>query len=132
MVFYLLLLLQLIHATDLEVLNQAETTPFPLHEHSDVGEETRLRYRFIDLRRPEMAAKLKLRSRVTTSIRRYLDDNGFLDVETPILTRATPEGARDYLVPSRTHAGSFFALPQSPQLFKAHSDMYVRIVASPS
>ncbi len=105
-------------ATDLEVLNQAETTRFPLHEHSDVGEETRLRYRFIDLRRPEMAAKLKLRSRVTTSIRRYLDDNGFLDVETPILTRATPEGARDYLVPSRTHAGSFFALPQSPQLFK--------------
>ncbi len=89
-----------------------------MHEHSDVGEETRLRYRFIDLRRPEMAAKLKLRSRVTTSIRRYLDDNGFLDVETPILTRATPEGARDYLVPSRTHAGSFFALPQSPQLFK--------------
>ncbi len=105
-------------ATDLEVLNQSETIPFPLHEHSDVGEETRLRYRFIDLRRPEMAAKLKLRSRVTTSIRRYLDDNGFLDVETPILTRATPEGARDYLVPSRTHAGSFFALPQSPQLFK--------------
>ncbi|MDY0205510.1 MAG: aspartate--tRNA ligase [Pseudomonas sp.] len=105
-------------ATDLEILNQAETTPFPLHEHSDVGEETRLRYRFIDLRRPEMAAKLKLRSRVTNSIRRYLDDNGFLDVETPILTRATPEGARDYLVPSRTHPGSFFALPQSPQLFK--------------
>lgn len=105
-------------ATELEVLNQAETIPFPLHEHSDVGEETRLRYRFIDLRRPEMAAKLKLRSRVTTSIRRYLDDNGFLDVETPILTRATPEGARDYLVPSRTHPGSFFALPQSPQLFK--------------
>ena len=105
-------------ASDLEVLNQAETTPFPLHEHSDVGEEARLRYRFIDLRRPEMAAKLQLRSRITSSIRRYLDDNGFLDVETPILTRATPEGARDYLVPSRTHAGSFFALPQSPQLFK--------------
>ncbi len=102
----------------LEVLNQAETPPFPLDEYSDVGEETRLRYRFIDLRRPEMAAKLKLRSRITSSIRRYLDDNGFLDVETPILTRATPEGARDYLVPSRTHAGSFFALPQSPQLFK--------------
>ena len=103
---------------ELEVLNQAETPPFPLDEYSDVGEETRLRYRFIDLRRPEMAAKLKLRSRITSSIRRYLDDNGFLDVETPILTRATPEGARDYLVPSRTHAGSFFALPQSPQLFK--------------
>lgn len=103
---------------ELEVLNQAETPPFPLDEYSDVGEETRLRYRFIDLRRPEMAEKLKLRSRITSSIRRYLDDHGFLDVETPILTRATPEGARDYLVPSRTHAGSFFALPQSPQLFK--------------
>lgn len=103
---------------ELEVLNQAETPPFPLDEYSDVGEETRLRFRFIDLRRPEMAAKLKLRSRITSSIRRYLDDNGFLDVETPILTRATPEGARDYLVPSRTHPGSFFALPQSPQLFK--------------
>lgn len=103
---------------ELEVLNEAETPPFPLNEYTDVGEETRLRYRFIDLRRPEMAAKLKLRSSITTSIRRYLDENGFLDVETPILTRATPEGARDYLVPSRTHAGSFFALPQSPQLFK--------------
>ena len=103
---------------DLEVLNQAETPPFPLDEYSDVGEETRLRFRYIDLRRPEMAAKLKLRSRITSSIRRYLDDNGFLDVETPILTRATPEGARDYLVPSRTHPGSFFPLPQSPQLFK--------------
>ncbi|SDG70543.1 aspartate--tRNA(Asn) ligase [Pseudomonas benzenivorans] len=103
---------------ELEVLNEAETPPFPLNEYSDVGEETRLRYRFIDLRRPEMAAKLKLRSSITSSIRRYLDENGFLDVETPILTRATPEGARDYLVPSRTHAGSFFALPQSPQLFK--------------
>jgi len=103
---------------ELEVLNEAETPPFPLNEYTDVGEETRLRYRFIDLRRPEMAAKLKLRSSITSSIRRYLDENGFLDVETPILTRATPEGARDYLVPSRTHAGSFFALPQSPQLFK--------------
>ncbi|WP_339530708.1 aspartate--tRNA ligase [Pseudomonas mucidolens] len=103
---------------DLEVLNESETPPFPLNEFSDVGEETRLRYRFLDLRRPEMAEKLRLRSRMTTSIRRFLDENGFLDVETPILTRATPEGARDYLVPSRTHAGSFFALPQSPQLFK--------------
>ena len=103
---------------ELEVLNESETPPFPLNEFSDVGEETRLRYRFLDLRRPEMAEKLRLRSRMTTSIRRFLDENGFLDVETPILTRATPEGARDYLVPSRTHAGSFFALPQTPQLFK--------------
>ncbi|WP_417778370.1 aspartate--tRNA ligase [Stutzerimonas xanthomarina] len=103
---------------ELEVLNEAETPPFPLNEYSDVGEETRLRYRFIDLRRPEMAEKLKLRSRITASIRGYLDENGFLDVETPILGRPTPEGARDYLVPSRTHAGNFFALPQSPQLFK--------------
>ena len=103
---------------ELEVLNEAETPPFPLNEFSDVGEETRLRYRFLDLRRPEMAEKLRLRSRMTTSIRRYLDENGFLDVETPILTRATPEGARDYLVPSRVHDGQFFALPQSPQLYK--------------
>ena len=103
---------------ELDVLSQAETPPFPLDEYSDVGEETRLRYRFIDLRRPEMAAKLKLRSKITSSVRRFLDDNEFLDVETPILTRATPEGARDYLVPSRTHPGTFFALPQSPQLFK--------------
>ncbi len=105
-------------ATSLQVLNQAETPPFPLDEYSDVGEDIRLKYRFLDLRRPEMAAKLRLRSRITTSIRRYLDDQGFLDVETPILTKATPEGARDYLVPSRTHPGNFFALPQSPQLFK--------------
>ncbi|MCY6249667.1 aspartate--tRNA ligase, partial [Salmonella enterica subsp. enterica serovar 1,4,[5],12:i:-] len=79
---------------ELEVLNESETPPFPLNEYSDVGEETRLRYRFLDLRRPEMAEKLRLRSRMTTSIRRFLDENGFLDVETPILTRATPEGAR--------------------------------------
>src|SRR5690554_3466999 len=105
-------------ASELEILSQADTPPFPLDEHSDVGEETRLRFRYIDLRRPEVAEKLKLRSRITSSIRRYLDDNGFMDVETPILTRATPEGARDYLVPSRTHQGSYFALPQSPQLFK--------------
>jgi len=102
----------------IEVLNAAETPPFPLDDYAEVGEETRLRYRFVDLRRPEMAEKLKLRAKITSELRRYLDDNGFIDVETPILTRATPEGARDYLVPSRTHAGSFFALPQSPQLFK--------------
>jgi len=99
-------------------LNAAETPPFPLDWYVDVGEDTRLKYRFMDLRRPEMLSKLMFRSKVTTFIRNYMDQNGFMDVETPILTRATPEGARDYLVPSRTHAGSFFALPQSPQLFK--------------
>lgn len=103
---------------DLNILNTAETPPFQLDEHMEVGEDVRLRNRFIDLRRPEMLNKLRLRSKVTSSIRNYLDENGFLDIETPILTRATPEGARDYLVPSRTHQGKFFALPQSPQLFK--------------
>ncbi|WP_372739852.1 aspartate--tRNA ligase [Neptunomonas sp.] len=103
---------------ELTILNKAETPPFPLDDHQKVGEDVRLRNRFIDLRRPEMQEKLRFRSKVTSEIRRYLDENGFLDIETPILTRATPEGARDYLVPSRTHEGSFFALPQSPQLFK--------------
>ncbi|WP_028670108.1 aspartate--tRNA ligase [Saccharospirillum impatiens] len=103
---------------DIKVLNVAKTPPFPLDEYSDVGEDVRLRYRFMDLRRPEMQQKLILRSKITSSIRRNLEDQGFLDIETPILTRATPEGARDYLVPSRTHPGEFFALPQSPQLFK--------------
>ncbi|MHA7927061.1 MAG: aspartate--tRNA ligase [Marinobacter sp.] len=103
---------------ELSILNAAATPPFPLDEHVDVGEDVRLRYRFVDLRRPEMINRLRFRSRVTSYIRNYLDSNGFMDVETPILTRATPEGARDYLVPSRTHEGSFFALPQSPQLFK--------------
>ncbi|HVL02672.1 MAG TPA: aspartate--tRNA ligase [Dongiaceae bacterium] len=102
----------------LEILNTAETPPFQLDEHTNVGEETRLKYRYLDLRRPEMLQRLQFRSQVTTAIRNYLDAQGFRDVETPILTRATPEGARDYLVPSRTHQGSFFALPQSPQLFK--------------
>ena len=102
----------------LEILNAAATPPFPLDEHIDVGEDVRLRYRFIDLRRPEIMSRLRFRSRVTSYIRNFLDGQGFLDIETPILTRATPEGARDYLVPSRTHPGSFFALPQSPQLFK--------------
>jgi aspartyl-tRNA synthetase len=102
----------------LDILSAAETPPFQLDEHMSVGEDVRLRHRYIDLRRPEMFKRLRTRSRVTSSIRRFLDEHGFLDIETPILTRATPEGARDYLVPSRTHAGKFFALPQSPQLFK--------------
>ena len=105
-------------AKDVEVLNTAATPPFQLDEHGKVGEETRLKHRYIDLRRPEMIDKLRLRSRISHSVRAFLEGQGFLDIETPILTRATPEGARDYLVPSRTHAGSFFALPQSPQLFK--------------
>ncbi|PSL13383.1 aspartyl-tRNA synthetase [Marinobacterium halophilum] len=103
---------------ELIILNKAETPPFQLDEHQQVGEDVRLRHRFIDLRRPEIQRKLRFRSQITHNIRNYLEDNGFLDIETPILTRATPEGARDYLVPSRTHEGSFFALPQSPQLFK--------------
>ncbi|QFT85056.1 Aspartate--tRNA ligase [Halomonas sp. THAF12] len=105
-------------AKDVEVLNTAATPPFQLDEHGKVGEEVRLKHRYIDLRRPEMIDKLRLRSRISHSVRAYLEGQGFLDIETPILTRATPEGARDYLVPSRTHPGSFFALPQSPQLFK--------------
>lgn len=103
---------------ELVILNKSETPPFQLDEHQQVGEDVRLRHRYIDLRRPEMQDKLRFRSKVTNAIRNFMDDNGFLDIETPILNRATPEGARDYLVPSRTHEGSFFALPQSPQLFK--------------
>jgi aspartyl-tRNA synthetase len=102
---------------ELEILNRADTPPFQLDE-DEINEELRLRYRYIDLRRPVMQQRILLRAQVTRLLRRFLDDQGFLDIETPMLTRATPEGARDYLVPSRTHAGKFFALPQSPQLFK--------------
>jgi aspartyl-tRNA synthetase len=102
----------------LVILNQAETPPFQLDEHTAVSEEVRLRFRYMDLRRSEMQQRLILRSKITSAVRASLESQGFLDIETPILTRATPEGARDYLVPSRTHPGQFFALPQSPQLFK--------------
>ena len=107
-----------VYGTGLTILNEAETTPFPLDSHASVGEDVRLKFRYLDLRRAEMQKGLKFRSKVTNLVRNYLDDQGFLDIETPILTRATPEGARDYLVPSRTHENKFFALPQSPQLFK--------------
>ncbi|MBQ61860.1 MAG: aspartate--tRNA ligase [Gammaproteobacteria bacterium] len=102
----------------LTILNRAETPPFQLDEYSEAGEDIRLKYRYLDLRRPEMQEKLRLRSTVTHFIRRFLDERQFVDIETPVLTKATPEGARDYLVPSRTHPGHFFALPQSPQIFK--------------
>ena len=103
-------------AADLTVLNTSETPPF--HHDEDVSEELRLKYRYLDLRRGEMLERFRLRHRITKALRKFLDDNGFMDVETPVLTRTTPEGARDYIVPSRTHPGEFFALPQSPQLFK--------------
>jgi aspartyl-tRNA synthetase len=118
-------------AREIEVLNRAEPIPFQLDE--DVKEETRLKYRYIDLRRDEMQKRLRLRHTVTRAMREYLDGHGFIDVETPMLTKATPEGARDYLVPSRTQPGKFFALPQSPQIFKqllmmSGFDRYYQIV----
>ncbi|NJD30292.1 MAG: aspartate--tRNA ligase, partial [Gammaproteobacteria bacterium] len=118
-------------ADAIEVLNRSEPIPFQLDE--EVREETRLKYRYIDLRREEMQKRLRLRHAVTRAMREYLDGHGFVDVETPMLTKATPEGARDYLVPSRTQPGKFFALPQSPQIFKqllmmAGFDRYYQIV----
>jgi len=101
----------------IDILNAAETPPFQLDD-SHISEEIRLRYRYIDLRRPQMLARLQLRAKITRQLRHFLDEQDFLEIETPMLTKATPEGARDYLVPSRTHSGQFFALPQSPQLFK--------------
>jgi aspartyl-tRNA synthetase len=107
-----------INASGLTILNNSLALPFQLDEYASVGEETRLKYRFLDLRRDAMQAKLRLRAKVSHSLRNFLNDENFLEIETPLLTKATPEGARDYLVPSRTYPGSFFALPQSPQLFK--------------
>ncbi len=105
-------------ADSLRILSESETPPFPIEENSQTKDEIRLRYRYLDLRRPDLVHNLMLRSRVTMLIRDFMDEEGFLEIETPILTKSTPEGARDYLVPSRVHPGNFYALPQSPQLFK--------------
>ncbi|MGR5303875.1 aspartate--tRNA ligase [Vibrio mediterranei] len=118
-------------ATGLEIINRSDVLPLDFNQTNT--EEQRLKYRYIDLRRPEMSDRIKLRAKASSFVRRFLDDNGFLDIETPVLTKATPEGARDYLVPSRVHKGSFYALPQSPQLFKqllmmSGFDRYYQIV----
>ncbi|MFW0767039.1 aspartate--tRNA ligase [Trabulsiella odontotermitis] len=120
-----------VFATELTIINRSE--PLPLDSNQVNTEEARLKYRYLDLRRPEMAQRLKTRARITSFVRRFMDDHGFLDIETPMLTKATPEGARDYLVPSRVHKGKFYALPQSPQLFKqllmmSGFDRYYQIV----
>ena len=120
-----------IFAHGLEIINRSEALPLDFNQTNT--EEQRLKYRYLDLRRPEMAASLKTRARITSFVRRYMDEHGFLDIETPMLTKATPEGARDYLVPSRVHKGKFYALPQSPQLFKqllmmSGFDRYYQIV----
>ena len=107
-----------LRATELRILSESETPPFPIEENSQTKEELRLKYRFLDLRRPDIQKNLMLRSQVTTEVRKFLTEEGFLEIETPILIKSTPEGARDYLVPSRVHPGHFYALPQSPQLFK--------------
>jgi len=120
-----------VFATDLTIINRSE--PLPLDSNMANSEEARLKYRYLDLRRPDMANRLKARAKITSFVRRFMDEHGFLDIETPMLTKATPEGARDYLVPSRVHKGKFYALPQSPQLFKqllmmSGFDRYYQIV----
>ena len=107
-----------VHVEKVHIINEAKTPPFMIEDETDVNEEVRLKYRYLDLRRPELARVFKMRSDITKTVRNFLDGEGFLEVETPILTKSTPEGARDYLVPSRVHTGEFYALPQSPQLFK--------------
>lgn len=107
-----------VHVEKIQIINEAKTPPFMLEDETDVNEEIRLKYRYLDLRRPALARIFKMRSDITKTVRNFLDGEGFLEVETPILTKSTPEGARDYLVPSRVHTGEFYALPQSPQLFK--------------
>jgi aspartyl-tRNA synthetase len=121
-----------VRVSEIRILNEAKTPPFSIAEDQNVSEETRLRYRYLDLRRPALQHNIGLRHRVTMAIRRYFDEQGFYEIETPILTKSTPEGARDFLVPSRVHAGEFYALPQSPQIFKqilmiAGFDRYVQI-----
>ena len=122
-----------VNASEIRLLNDAKTPPFPIADDTPVSEDTRLAYRYLDLRRARMQQNLSLRHRVTMAVRKYFDENGFLEIETPMLTKSTPEGARDYLVPSRVHPGEFYALPQSPQIFKqilmiAGMDRYFQIV----
>jgi aspartyl-tRNA synthetase len=122
-----------VEAREIRLLNDAKTPPFPIADDTPVSEDTRLTYRYLDLRRSRMQYNLALRHRVTMEVRKYFDENGFLEIETPMLTKSTPEGARDYLVPSRVHPGEFYALPQSPQIFKqilmiAGMDRYFQIV----